>query len=268
MKKEWLEANRRSWDERVPIHVESQFYDVDAFRNGRCPLRAFEIEDLGDVSGRSLLHLQCHFGLDTLGWARRGATVTGLDFSQPAVEAARALATESNLAAEFVTGDVYDAATLIDRTFDIVYTGLGALCWLGDLDRWAAVVADLTRPGGRFYVAEFHPLTDILGEDAVTVEHPYFGGTTPQEWNEAGTYADPDAATKHNRTYEWVHPLSAVLDSLVRRGFALERIREMDYTIFRRWPFLVERADGTWVLPDSKPRLPLMYAARFRRDSP
>ena len=137
-------------ERRAPLHVTSAFYDVDGFRAGRSDLRPFEVEEMGDVAGRELVHLQCHFGLDTLSWARLGAQVTGLDFSQPAIAAACALATDLDLDATFVVSDVYDASAALGSTYDIVYTGIGALCWLPDIPRWARVVRDLLRPAASF----------------------------------------------------------------------------------------------------------------------
>ncbi|MDQ3636616.1 MAG: class I SAM-dependent methyltransferase, partial [Actinomycetota bacterium] len=171
----WRETNKASWDERVPIHVGGEFYGVEGFRAGEEHLRPFELEEMGDVSGKELLHLQCHFGKDTLSWARHGARVTGLDFSAPAVEAAGKLAAEIGIEAEFVRSDVYEAnEALGGRTFDVVYTGLGALNWLPDITRWAGVVAGLVRPGGFLYLAEFHPFANVFGDDDLTVEHDYF----------------------------------------------------------------------------------------------
>ena len=146
---EWREANRASWDERVPIHASGEFYDVAGFRSGQERLRPFEISEVGDVTGKELVHLQCHFGIDTLSWARRGARVVGLDFSAPAIGEARRLAAELGLDADFVRSDVYDApGSLGGRDFDVVYTGLGAINWLPDIRRWAGVAAALVRPGG------------------------------------------------------------------------------------------------------------------------
>lgn len=262
MEPTWFETNRSMWDERVPIHVDSDFYDVAGFRRGEETLRDYELEDVGDVSGLSLVHLQCHFGLDTLSWARRGATVTGLDFSQTAIEAARSIAADCDLPARFVTGNVYDAPKLLRTRYDIVYTGLGALCWLPDLERWADVVASLLSPGGMLYVTEFHPFTEMLGDDDFTVEHPYFRDG-PAMWDEEGTYAQADVATRCNRSFEWTHPISSVIDTLLDRGFALTRFREMDWTLFARWPFLEKTGRDRYAIPDGKPRIPLMYAARF-----
>ena len=163
----WRELNRAMWNERVPLHRRSRLYDLPGFKAGALSLSAHEIADLGDVRDRDLVHLQCHFGKDTLSWARLGARVTGLDFSEPAVTAAEELAREISVDARFVIADIYDAPAALDgRRFDIVYTGVGALCWLPDMERWAKVVFDLLRPGGQLYLFEFHPLRWIFGENA------------------------------------------------------------------------------------------------------
>lgn len=262
----WQETNMESWDERVPIHVGGEFYGVEAFKAGEEHLRPFEIAEVGDVSGRDLLHLQCHFGKDTLSWARRGARVTGLDFSAPAVEAARNLAGEMGIDAEFVQSDVYKAGDVLGgRTFDIVYTGLGALNWLPDITRWAAVAAGLVRPGGFLYLAEFHPFTTVFGDDGLTVEHDYFHKEEPDVWDEPGTYADFDAETVNNVTYEWNHTLSDVVTALIDAGLVLQFLHEHDYTLFPRWPILEKSGFDTYRLPEGTPRIPLMYSLLARR---
>lgn len=257
---DWLDTNRRMWDERVPIHVGSDFYDVEGFLAGANTLRAFEAVELGDVDGSTLVHPQCHFGLDTLSWARRGARVTGLDFSAPAIDAARDLAAGAGLEAEFVQADVYDAPVALGgRRFDVVYTGLGAINWLPDLAAWARTMAALLAPGGRFYLVEFHPASAIFADDELTVAHPYFH-EAPMEWDEPGTYADPSADTVHNRSVEWNHGLGAVVSAVVAAGLRIELLHEHDYTLFQRWPFLVRAQDGTYRLPAGIPSLPLMYS--------
>jgi SAM-dependent methyltransferase len=258
---DWLETNRAMWDERVPIHVDSDFYDVDGFLAGRSALRAFELEELPDVDGATLLHPQCHFGLDTLSWARRGARVTGLDFSAPAIAAARRIAERAGIEAEFVEANLYDASEAVGgRRFDMVYTGLGALIWLPDIRRWADVMASLVRPGGVLYLVEFHPITDIFGDDDLTVEHSYFRGG-PIEWNDSGTYADLDAPTEHNRSIEWHHGLGDTVSALIASGFRIELLHEHDHTLFPRWP-LLQRDGDIWRLPEGTPSIPLMYSLR------
>jgi SAM-dependent methyltransferase len=265
-REEWRKANRANWDERVPIHASGEFYDVASFKVGAERLQSFEIAEVGDVSGKDLLHLQCHFGIDTLSWARRGANVAGLVFSAPAIETARSLAADLGLDATFVQSDVYEAVEALEgRTFDVVYTGRGALNWLPDVGRWAGVVACLVRPGGFLYLAEFHPFTDVFGDDDLTVEYDYFQGDDPQVWDEPGTYADFDAETQHNLTYEWNHPLGEVVSAVVSAGLTVELLHEYDYTMFPRWPFLEKSGFDTYRPPEGTPRLPLMYSLRARK---
>jgi SAM-dependent methyltransferase len=261
MADDWFEANREMWDERVPIHVGSELYDVDAFVTGGSSLREFELAELPDVRGRTLVHPQCHFGEDTLSWARRGARVTGLDFSRPAIDAARVLAKRCELEAEFVEANVYDASEALGgRRFDIVYTGLGALNWLPDMERWAGVMAALVAPGGCLYLAEFHPFSHVFSDDDFSIEYSYFHDE-PFDFPSAGTYADPDAKTVHNRSYEWNHGIGAVVTAIIAAGFELEFLHEHDYTLFARWPFLVGER-GEFRLPEGMPSLPLLYSLR------
>ncbi|MFI5527385.1 class I SAM-dependent methyltransferase [Kitasatospora sp. NPDC051853] len=249
----WREANRANWDERVPVHLAGPFYDVPGFVAGRDTLHAFEPAEVGDVQGRTLLHLQCHIGLDTLSWARRGATVTGLDFSAPAVEVARGLAAEIGAGdAEFVTADVYEAVEALGgRTFDTVYTGYGALCWLPDLDRWARTAAALVRPGGFVYLAEFHPFADLLGEDGRTVEGDYFLHG-PTVVDEPGGYADPESSSAATLRYQWTHGVGQVVSALVAAGLRVE--------------FLHEHDDGHFRLPPRR-GVPLIYTVRASKPS-
>jgi SAM-dependent methyltransferase len=206
------------------------------------------------------MHAQCHFGLDTLSWARRGAQVTGLDFSTPAIEAARRLAADAGVEAEFLVANVYDGVEAVaGRRFDLVYTGLGALNWLPDIERWAHVMAALVAPGGRFYLAEFHPFAGVFADNDLTVAYPYFH-TEPFLWDEAGTYADPKAPTEYNRSVEWHHGIGTVVSALVAAGLHIAFLHEHDYTLFARWPFLERVADRTYRLPEGTASLPLMYS--------
>ncbi|WP_329021632.1 class I SAM-dependent methyltransferase [Streptomyces sp. NBC_00690] len=267
---DWRAINRSNWDERVPLHVASEFYDLDGVRAGKEALRDFEIAEVGDVDGLTLLHLQCHIGQDTLAWARRGAAqVVGLDFSEPAVEAARALATDLGFGsdrASFVAADVYDAAEAVpDSSYDIVYTGTGALSWLPDIERWAEVASSLVAPGGFLYVAEFHPLTDILDDETGSrVVHDYFA---KEPWidDAPGTYADLDAETVHNRTVEWQHPVGAVVSALCAAGLRLEFLHEHEVSLFPRFANFRQGDDGYFRFPPDRPRIPLMYSLKASR---
>jgi SAM-dependent methyltransferase len=255
------DLNRAWWDERVPLHTKSDFYDVDGFLGGATALRPFEPEELGDVAGLSLVHLQCHFGLDTLSWARLGANVTGLDFSAPAMDAAAELTERAGLQADWVVSDVMRAdEALGGRRFDVVYTGLGALNWLDDIDRWADVVTSLLAPGGRLYLVEFHPLTEVFGDDDLTVENGYFHEGVRDWPEEEGTYAELEATTVHNTTEEWAHPLGEVVSAIAARDLRIEFLHEHDYTLFPRWPMLRREAGGIYRMPPDLPSLPLMYS--------
>jgi SAM-dependent methyltransferase len=273
---ERLELNRSWWDERVPLHVGSTFYDVEGFRNGGSTLRDFELEEVGDVRGKRLAHLQCHFGLDSLSWARAGASVVGLDFSQPAVDAANLLASESGLDARFVRADVYDAGDALGRErFDVVYTGLGAINWLPDLPRWAEVVASLLADDGFLYLAEFHPFTWGFGDDLQTYEYDYFhdpAGVGMDEDEMTGSYADLDADTQHNVTREWAHTMADIFNAVTAAGLRVELLSEHDYTLFPRFRNLVEDPDAlsagiVYRQPDGAPRVPLMLSLRASRIS-
>ncbi|MFI6419600.1 class I SAM-dependent methyltransferase [Streptomyces sp. NPDC050842] len=267
---DWREANRARWDERVPIHAAGSFYDLDSFRAGKDALRDFELAEVGDVTGRSLLHLQCHIGLDTLSWARHGAAhVVGLDFSEPAVETARSLAADLGFSqdrAAFVAADVYDAAEAVpDSAYDIVYTGCGALNWLPDIERWAETAASLVAPGGFLYVAEFHPLTDSLDDETGSrIVNDYF---VREPWVDTtpGTYADLDADTVHNRSVEWVHPVGEVVTALARAGLRIESLREHDASLYPRYGALQRHEDGYYRFPADRPRIPLMYSIKATR---
>jgi SAM-dependent methyltransferase len=225
---DYLSLNRRNWDERVAVHVASGFYAVERFVAGEDHLHGFETEELGDVAGKRVVHLQCHFGMDTLSLARRGASVTGLDFSAPAIAEARALAGRLGVEARFVEANVYDAVEALGERYEIVYTGKGALNWIPDLGAWARTAAALLEPGGVLYLVEYHPLPLMLAEDSLEFEWPYFN-TGAEVWDEPGDYADPDAVLENARTVEWPHPISEVICSVIDAGLrrVLPRVRRV-----------------------------------------
>ncbi|WP_030672954.1 bifunctional 2-polyprenyl-6-hydroxyphenol methylase/3-demethylubiquinol 3-O-methyltransferase UbiG [Streptomyces rimosus] len=272
---DWRAANRAMWDERVPLHLASDYYDQDGFLRSRDVIRGFEAVEVGDVTGRTLLHLQCHIGQDTLSWVHRGAAhAVGLDFSEPAVEAARATAAELGIGpdrATFLAADVYEAAEAVAAaetapdTYDIVYTGIGSLCWLPDIRRWAETAAALVAPGGFLYLAEFHPLTDALDDESGSrVAHDYF---SRDAWvdESPGTYTDFAAPTVHNRRVEWQHTLGDVVSALAAAGLRLEFLHEHDMTMFQRFGSLSRGDDGFYRLPAGRPRVPLMYSLKATR---
>jgi SAM-dependent methyltransferase len=263
---DWNEVNRRHWNERVPIHVASAFYDVEGFVAGRAQVQPFEVDELGPLGGLRLAHLQCHFGLDTLDLVRLhpGLVGVGLDFSEPAIAAAGALAARVGLAdrCSFVHGDVMAATSLLEpASFDVVYTGKGAICWLNDLPRWAAQCFALLRPGGYLYVSEFHPVGYALSMDSPVVGDDYFR-TDPWVDEMSGSYADAAAQTEHNVAVSWNHPVSSLLTALLGAGFHLRFFHEFDYTLFRLNDWLVEQEEGRWRWPSESARLPLMFSLK------
>lgn len=264
---EWLRLNRENWDDRVRVHAGSAFYDLEGFRAGGDPLRPVEVAEVGDVAGLRLLHLQCHMGQDTLAWARRGAVVTGVDFSAAAVGVARGLAGELGLAerARFVVSDVYAAREALGgERFDVVYTGGGSLVWLPDLTRWAAVVADSLRPGGFVYLAEFHPVTDMLDEAGERVASDYFDDGPGRE-DYPHTYTD-GPALRSTVSVQWRHPLGEVVTALAGASLRIAFLRERPATLFRRFSSLERDGSGQFRFPAGRPRVPLMYALRAVRE--
>lgn len=262
---EWdeaLEANRRLWDAWTEVHEDSEFYAVDAFRAGETSLQSIELQHLGDaVAGRRLLHLQCHFGLDTLSWARLGADVVGVDLSPKAIRLARTLAEELDIPACFIESDVLDLRSRLDDTFDIVYTSYGVLDWLSDLDRWARVVADSLVPGGTFFMVEFHPLAGLLGDNGRTLEHPYFPRREPLRFEEKGSYADTEAPVE-GESVVWPHSLSEIFMALLGAGLRLDAFHEYAESPYDCFPFTKEVEPGRAVIPNLEHSVPLVYSLR------
>ncbi len=259
---ELLASNRELWDQWTDVHVESDFYAVDRFLEGESSLQSIELDELGEeVDGKSLLHLQCHFGLDSLSWARRGARVTGVDLSPRAIERARGLASRAGLAATFHARDVLELD--LGRRFDVVFTSYGVLDWLRDLNRWAAVVAAHLEPGGLFYMVEFHPVLGLLDDGGRSLEGSYFPAAEPIRYKEKGTYADPDAAVD-GTSYTWPHSLSEILSALLNAGLRIESFREFDFSPYDCFPFTREVAPGRSVIPGLEGKVPLCFSVRAR----
>jgi SAM-dependent methyltransferase len=265
-----LAANRRNWDERVGVHTASRFYDVEGWLARRPGPRPREVDALGDAAGLDLVHLQCHFGLDTLAWADAGARVTGLDFSAEAIRAAEDLAQRAGLEdrSSFVCADVYDAAeVLAPQTFDIVYVSLGALNWLPHVGRWADQVVALARPGGRLYLHEIHPAAWSLDREVPTLMYTYFEETEPFVDDTGDTYADADRRMANSRNYQWNHSVGEVTTALIQRGMRIDRLVEHDWTVEKQFPWLVESSPKHWTAGPGQPRLPLTYTVVATRTS-
>jgi SAM-dependent methyltransferase len=269
-------VNRVGWDERVPAHVASRDYQVDRFAEDPGFLSSvvrFDLPRLGDVSGLRGVHLQCHIGTDTVSLARLGASMTGLDFSAPAVEQARLLAARTGADARFVQAEVYSAVDVLGRgVFDLVYTGIGALCWLPSIRRWAAVVAGLLRPGGRLFYREGHPmlwtLDDQRDDDLLVVRYPYVEREEPTIFDDGGTYVETDAVFEHNVTYEWNHGLGEIVTALLEEGMDITALTEHDSVPWEALPGKMDKTgDGEWRLADRPWRLPHSYTLQaVKRD--
>ena len=254
---EYFEMNRAGWDQRAKAHIESEFYDVDGFLAGNTSLREIELAELADASGKKLLHLQCHFGLDTLSWARRGARCTGVDISPVAIRQARELAERAKLDAEFVCSDVYGFGRGKDGPYDIVFTSYGTICWLPDLAKWAAVVAANLAAGGRFYMVEFHPIHDLLAG------YSYFTSTAP-DVAEEGTYTE-NGADVMARLAVWAHPISSVINALIGAGIQVQTLNEFPFSPYNCFEGMVEREPGRYYLSHRGHDVPMVYSLTGRK---
>ncbi len=261
-------ANRALWDAWTAVHAEGEFYDVAGFRQGGVRIRPYEIATLGDVTGKRLLHLQCHFGLDTLSWARLGAVVTGVDFSPASIRLARELAADIGVTdARFIESNVYQLPVRLGDEFDIVYTSRGVLGWLPDIRGWARVVARFVKPGGRFYISEVHPVLQVFENEGVSprelrLQYPYWEHGDPLVFDVHGSYADrtADLGTEL-KEHGWDHGLGEIVTALIDAGLRIDRLEEQP---FLEWAadFLVESEPGSgrYVLPEGPGELPLMFS--------
>ncbi len=255
------------WDERVEAHWKSAMYrrDAEALRGGGHCLRGEVVEAVGDVAGKSLIHLQCHMGMETLSWARLGADVMGLDFSRPALDKAELLRDELGLKASFVCGNLYDTPEPVEGKFDVVFQSLGSLCWLPDREGWARVVAGLLNSGGHYVLNDGHPFAEVLeqvpGAGAYHLEpvRPYFH-ERGIEFDAGGTYADPDARFNCNRSIEFIHPLGGVVTSLIGAGLVIDRLVESPWCGFPRYGSMEQTGPDMWELPgELRGKLPMSY---------
>jgi SAM-dependent methyltransferase len=264
-------ANQSLWDVWTRIHAAGDFYDLDAFKAGGVRIRPYEIELVGDVTGKSLLHLQCHFGIDTLSWARLGALVTGADISPAAIELAQSLAVELGFPdARFVRSNLYDLPEVLDDQFDVVYTSRGAINWLPDVRGWARVVAHFLAPGGAFFITEAHPVAGVFEDEDVApgelrLAYPYWEHAEPLVFPVTGSYADPEAEVGDETEHAWNHGLGEIVSALADEGLRIEVLVEHPFLAWKV-DFLVEGPDGNWYLPpDAGGELPLMFSLRARK---
>jgi SAM-dependent methyltransferase len=272
---ETFAINQARWDEVVAIHVASTDYEVRPFLAGEETLLPIEAREIGDIRGKSVVHLQCHFGLDTLNLARRGARVTGLDFSPQAVSAARDLAARAGLDARFVEGNLYDAPQIIAERFDLVYVTWGAINWLPDIKGWAKVVAAMLKPGGELYLLEAHPIAfalDQLGEDKqqrlaapLVPTYDYFQAGRPLVFDSDVTYTGDETKVANTRTHEFLHAIGDILTGLLDAGLTLTYFAEHDSIAWAMWPKMIEGPDRMYRMPEGEPTLPLSFSLKVRK---
>lgn len=254
----YIEINRQSWNARAENHMDSAFYDVEGFLKGNTSLKEIELLLLGDLTGKSLLHLQCHFGQDTLSLARMGAKVTGADLSDTAIQNARELAVKAGLDATFVCCDVYDLPKHIDQQFDVVFTTYGTIGWLPDLDKWARVIAQSLKPGGKFIFAEFHPVVWMFDDNFKEVAYRYFKSEAIIETGN-GTYADKDSGLSLDFV-SWNHGIAEVLNSLLQNGLQLRSFHEYDYSPYDCFSETIEFEPGKFRIRHFGDKIPMVYA--------
>ncbi len=259
----YLELNKKTWNKKAPVHLVSDFYQVDEFLKGQSSLNDIELSLLGDIRDLHILHLQCHFGQDTLSLARMGATVTGLDFSSAAIDIAEELSVKLGISASFICEDVYNVPDNLYGKFDLVFTSYGVIGWLPDLERWAAVISKCLKPGGRLVFVEFHPAVWMFDNDFEEVAYSYFKSDAIVE-TETGTYADRADGELYT-TVSWNHSLSSVFNALKNNGLKVVSFDEYDYSPYNCFAGMVEIEKGKFQIAKFENRLPLVYSLRAEK---
>ncbi len=254
----YIETNKQTWNNKTDIHIASDFYNNEAFLSGKSSLMDIELNLLGDISGKKILHLQCHFGQDTLSLARLGAKVTGVDLSDNAINKAKELNQKLGLDAEFICCDVYDLENHLDEKFDIVFTSYGTIGWLPDLDKWAKVVSNFLKPGGQFIFVEFHPVVWMYDDNFKNVFYSYFNIKPIIEYEE-GTYANRDADVKTSSVC-WNHPTSEVLNSLIKSGLEINSFDEYDYSPYNCFNETEEFEKGKFRIKYLENKIPMVFS--------
>lgn len=257
---QYFNANRELWNQRTIVHRDSEFYHLAGFKKGETVLTPIELTEVGDVDGKKLLHLQCHFGMDSLDWARRGAKVTGIDLSDTAINEARLLNKELGLDAEFVCCNVLDTADYVKGQFDIVFTSYGTIGWLPDLKPWANMINRMLKPGGLFYIAEFHPVIWMFDDDFTHIKYSYENREVIVTENQ-GTYTDRNADIR-GKEYSWNHSISEVLNALIGAGLTVESFNEFMYSPYPCFQSVIEFEKGKWYIKGMEGKIPMVYSIR------
>ncbi|HRG91477.1 MAG TPA: class I SAM-dependent methyltransferase [Chitinophagaceae bacterium] len=257
-KQDYFQANKELWNQRTTVHLDSAFYNLEGFKKGETVLTPIELSELGVVKGKNLLHLQCHFGMDSLDWARRGASVTGVDLSDKAISEAQKLNSEMGLDASFVCCNVLDTSAHVPGQFDIVFTSYGTIGWLPDLQPWAKMIAEKLKPGGIFYIAEFHPVVWMFDDDFTRIAYSYENQEVIITENQ-GTYTDRSADIK-GKEYSWNHSISEVLNALIGAGLQIKQFNEHMYSPYPCFRNVVEFEPGKWHIKGMEGKIPMVYS--------
>ncbi len=257
---DYIKINKATWNNKTAIHIASDFYDNTSFLNGKSSLNSFEIDLLDNVCKKNILHLQCHFGQDTLSLARLGANVTGIDFSEQAIEKAKEFSKQLNLDVTFICCDIYDTPNYLNEKFDIVFTSYGTIGWLPDLDKWAAIISHFLKPGGKFVFVEFHPVVWMFDNDFKKIFYNYFK-SDPIIEEEIGTYADKKASLIQ-KTISWNHSISEVVNSLINNGLSINSLNEYDYSPYNCLNDMEEFETGKFRIKVFENKVPLVYSIK------
>ncbi|MCB9247837.1 MAG: class I SAM-dependent methyltransferase [Ignavibacteriales bacterium] len=261
---QYFDANKKLWNKRVDINFNSKFYANDEFKKTKISLNSIELNELGNISGKNILHLQCHFGQDTLSLANLGASVTGVDFSEEAITKAKQLSKDLNLQANFICSNIYDLKEKLDEKFDIIFTSYGTIGWLPDIKKWANIVSHFLKPEGEFIIAEFHPFIWMLDNNFEKIKYPYFHTDEPIEETISGTYADNNAKIEMVE-YGWNHSISDVINSLINEGMEIKSFNEFCYSPYNCFPNMIEMEKGKFIFEKFKNILPIVYSIKAEK---
>lgn len=267
--KKYFDTNLKRWNELVDINAQSKFYDLDGFKKGKTSLLSIERKELTEVKGKNLLHLQCHFGMDTLSWAREGAIVTGVDFSENAIKLARTLSNELEIPASFIHSNIYNLPNVLDTTFDIIFTSYGVIGWLPDLYKWAEIINHFLKPQGIFYIIENHPFGNLIDEkykEEFKIGYDYFNKGEPYRFDDDGSYANIEVKIKNKTTYDWFHSMEDIINALLNVNFKLLFLHEFPFSFFQIHPDMKRRQDGYWEFQTFKHSIPMMFSLKAKKE--
>ncbi|WP_342327752.1 methyltransferase domain-containing protein [Pedobacter sp. FW305-3-2-15-E-R2A2] len=259
----YLAINKQSWNNRTDAHLKSAFYDLDGFLKGKSSLNDIELNLLGNIEGKSILHLQCHFGQDTISLSQLGAEVTGVDLSDKAIESAKSIASQMNSTAKFICCNIYDLPNHLEQKFDIIFTSYGTITWLPDLQEWAKLISNYLKPEGRFIFAEFHPVVWMFDDNFETVAYNYFNSGPILE-TESGTYADRNAEITQQYVC-WNHSMAEVISALITNGLEIKTFQEFDYSPYNCFNKTIEFEPGKYRIEHLDDKIPMVYAIEATR---